>query len=91
MRMTRTHSLKSWPRFFNPISMGHRTHELRRNDRDFQEDDVLELREFDPVTQNYTGKSCRVVIISMTSAHVPCAVSDEALHPDFCILSVRRI
>ncbi len=85
----KTHVLKSWPKFFDPVSSGTRTHELRRNDRDFHVGDVLELHEFDPTAHAYTGRVCRATITSMTSADEPCAVSAEALHPAFCILSVR--
>lgn len=86
-----THALKSWPKFFAPIAAGMRTHELRRNDRNFQVGDLLELREFEPTANEYTGRTCRVAITSLTSADEPCAVSAEALHRDFCILSVRLV
>lgn len=85
----KTHTLRSWPQFFEPIVTGNRTHELRRNDRDFKVGDTLELHEFEPSTATYTGRTCRVSITSMTSAEEPCAVSAEALNPAFCILSVR--
>lgn len=87
----RLHDLKSWPRFFRPIVNGVRTHELRRNDRDFQVGDILLLREWDPDTAEYTGASCEAVISSITSQDVPCAVSDEGLSPDFCIMSVQLL
>ena len=51
--MGRTHELKSWPRFFNPITNGDRRHELRRNDRNYRVGDLLlryvrqRLRQFD--------------------------------------------
>lgn len=85
------HTLKSWPRFFGPISMGTRTHELRRNDRSYAIGDLLDLREFDPHAQAYSGRTARAEITSITSAAEPCAVSGEALHPDFCILSIRLV
>src|SRR5690242_19434237 len=87
--MPTTHHLKSWPQFFQPIQAGHRTHELRRNDRNFEVGDVLVLHEFDPETQQYTGAQCEVDVTSITSLRQPCAVSEDALDPDFCILSVR--
>lgn len=87
----RTHELKSWPRFFRPIVAGERTHELRRNDRDYQVGDRVLLREYDPDSQRYTGSFCEAAITSMTSRDVPCAVSDEGLNRDFCILSVRVV
>jgi len=86
-----THILKSWPKFFGPVSAGTRTHELRRNDRGFCVGDLLELHEYEPVKGEFTGRVCRVEITSLTSAGEPCAASVEALHPTFCILSVRIV
>src|SRR5579859_2446416 len=87
--MSKTHHLKSWPQFFKPISEGIRTHELRRNDRNFAVGDLLILHEFDPTNQRCTGQECEVQVTSITSFAQPCAVSDQAMNPDFCILSVR--
>lgn len=84
------HILKSWPRFFQEIKRGERTHELRRNDRNYTVGDYLVLREYDPETSTYTGEQLRVHVTSMTSAEMPCAVSDQGLHPEFCILSIVR-
>jgi hypothetical protein len=91
MRTRSTHHLKSWPQYFGPIKEGRRTHELRRNDRNFKVGDFIVLEEFDPVAQKYTGENCEVEITSITSASQPCAISSEALDPAFCILSIRRI
>jgi Domain of unknown function (DUF3850) len=89
--MPKVHHIKSWPQYFAPIREGRRTHELRRNDRDFQVGDTMLLEEFDPQTQKYTGETCEVEITSMTSNIQPCAVSSEALDPAFCILSIRHV
>lgn len=85
----RTHELKSWPRFFRPVVAGERVHELRRNDRDYRVGDRVFLREYDPHSKTFTGSSCVAVVTSITSQDVPCAVSEQGLSPDFCILSVR--
>ncbi|WP_413641489.1 DUF3850 domain-containing protein [Mycobacterium sp. RTGN5] len=87
----RTHELKSWSEFFRPIVSGERAHELRRNDRDYRVGDRLILREYDPEAGTYSGEYCEVVVTSITSRDVPCAVSDQGLNPDFCILSVRVV
>lgn len=87
----KTHVAKSWPRFFTQVLAGIRMHELRRNDRDYQVGDRIELREYNPESGAFTGRMCTVEVTSMTSAQEPCAVSEEALHRDFCILSVRLV
>lgn len=89
--MSKEHNLKSWTPFFVAIRQGTRFHELRRNDRDYKVGDICVLREFDPATAVYSGDVLRVEVTSITSASVPCAVSIEALNPEFCILSVRQL
>jgi hypothetical protein len=83
------HQLKCWPEFFEAIVAGEKTHDLRRaDDRDFHVGDTLLLQEFDPEARRYTGRTTRMRITFITSAKKPCALSREALHPDFCILSI---
>jgi hypothetical protein len=52
-----THELKSTPDFFKAIRSGHKTFEIRENDRNFKVGDVLVLREFIPCRRcNGTGR-----------------------------------
>jgi len=86
------HELKSWPAFFEAILAGEKTHELRRSDdRTFNVGDVLLLREFDPNFNRYTGRELRVKVTYVTSTKNPCALSEASLHPDFCILSIKKL
>lgn len=85
------HKLKSWPQFFEPILQGMRSHELRRNDRCYKVGDLIELREYDNTSGQYTGRTCLVVVTAITSMDEPCAVSSEGLNPNFCILSIHRM
>jgi hypothetical protein len=87
--MTQTHALKSWPAFFQPIVAGTRGHELRCNDRGFATGDTLKLHEYDPVTKSFTGATATAKVTSMTSESQPCAVSEVALGPGYCIMSIR--
>jgi hypothetical protein len=89
LRASITHELKCWPKFFTAIVQGDKRHDLRRaTDRDFQIGDRLLLREFDPALGAYTGRTQHVAVTYVTSAEMPCALSEQALHPDFCILSI---
>lgn len=63
--MASQHTLKTWPEFFQAIAEGRKPFEYRLNDRDYQVDDVLVLREFVPPTPDdpmgdrggyYTGR-----------------------------------
>ena len=50
------HDLKTWPEYFNEVFLGHKTFEVRKNDRDFKVGDYLILKEWDPNTNSYTGR-----------------------------------
>jgi hypothetical protein len=49
------HKLKTWPEPFKAVANGHKTHEIRVNDRGFQVGDMLELLEWDQNLCEYTG------------------------------------
>ena len=88
-RVGAMHELKCWPKFFDAIARGEKRHDLRRStDRDFRAGDRLLLREFDSDREIYTGRTQRVSVTYITSADLPCALSEQALHPEFCILSI---
>jgi Domain of unknown function (DUF3850) len=84
------HRVKSWPSFFEAALAGVKTHDVRRIDRDYRVGDTLRLMEFDPEKQRYTGRELHVRITYITSAMLPCALSEECLHPDYCILSITK-
>src|SRR5271166_678913 len=84
-RLPVEHRVKSWPHLFEATLAGVKTHELRRaSDRDYRVGDTLRLQEFDPIAQRYTTRELTVTITYITSAKFPCALSGDALHPDFC-------
>lgn len=65
-RPYKTHELKTWPEFFQPILDARKTFEIRANDRDFRVGDELKLREWDPTTREYTGRDTTREIGYMT-------------------------
>ncbi len=42
------HELKIWPQYYARVADGSKTFEVRKNDRNFQMGDTVELRYFDP-------------------------------------------
>lgn len=57
-----THQLKTHPQYFQAVKKGLKTFECRYNDRNFQENDTLILKEFNPEAQEYTGDELKAVI-----------------------------
>ena len=55
--MARVHELKTWPSPFEAVNSGDKNFEFRKNDRSYQRGDRLVLKEYDPVTDVYTGRS----------------------------------
>jgi len=79
-RKSVTHELKTLPEFFKALCDGTKTFELRRNDRDFQIDDILLLKEWDG--ERYTGRSY-IAAISYIVADGPW------LMPGYCCLGLK--
>lgn len=60
------HELKTWPDVYQEIADGWKVHEFRKNDRDFQDGDIVLLREFEPAGERYTGRELPVRIMSIS-------------------------
>lgn len=41
------HELKTLPKYFKAVKLGHKTFEVRKDDRDFQVGDILLLKKWD--------------------------------------------
>lgn len=54
-----THELKIHPEHYKNVLLGLKKVEIRFNDRNYQENDILLLNEYDPEKQKYTG--CQVI------------------------------
>lgn len=51
------HEKKTWPEYFQKVLDGKKTFDLRVADWECEEGDVLVLREWNPETKQYTGRS----------------------------------
>ena len=49
------HELKIYPEYYKEVLLGFKKVEVRKNDRNYQVDDILILNEFDPKKRKYTG------------------------------------
>lgn len=51
------HELKTWPEYFESVLKGEKTFEYRVDDRGFNVGDILTLKEWNPDTKQYTGRT----------------------------------
>jgi len=47
---------KIWPGYFDDVASGKKKYELRLNDFEIEEGDILVLEEWNPETKEYTGR-----------------------------------
>lgn len=47
---------KTWPECFKDVALGKKKFDLRLNDFEINEGDTLVLQEYDPATNQYTGR-----------------------------------
>jgi hypothetical protein len=50
------HTLKCWPEYFQAYIDGRKRFEFRVNDRDYQLGDMLIVREWSPISDEYSGR-----------------------------------
>jgi Domain of unknown function (DUF3850) len=55
--MMTEHRVKTWPEYYQAVKDGRKTFEIRNNDRNYREGDIVHLLEFDPDTQLYSGNA----------------------------------
>lgn len=82
MREKKTHDLKIWPEFYCQVANGECSHQLRKDDRDYQVGDDLRLEEFDPKLGLYCGHVC---VVNVTGA----LRNFEGLMSGYVLLSIK--
>jgi len=75
--------LKIWPEYFRMILFGEKSFEVRKNDHDFKVGDVLCLKEWDPVTEAYSGRETEQEVTYILPG------GQFGIEPDFCIMSIK--
>ena len=60
--MRQEHEIKIDPKYFDDVARGIKTFEVRKNDRVYKKDDLLDIFEYDRETGEYTGRNIFAVI-----------------------------
>lgn len=77
-----THELKTWPEFYELCLSGKKSFEYRKADRDFKVGDLLLLKEWNPKTEEYTGRErhfCVKYVLAGGSMGIP---------DGYCVMSI---
>lgn len=79
------HRLKTWPEPYQAVCAGVKLYEYRLDDRRFNVGDVLELAEWDPLTESFTGMQTdrRVTYITRGPAF--------GIPRGFCVMSLALV
>lgn len=78
------HELKIHPEYFQDVILNLKKFEIRLNDRNYQEGDILILNEWNPETQTYTGRQVKRRVFNMYS-NLP------GLKPNYVLLQIRKL
>ena len=77
------HELKIHPKYYKEVLLGLKKTEVRKNDRNYQENDLLILNEFDPKNEKYTG--------GQVKRKVDFIIKDvPGLEPNYVILQISK-
>lgn len=77
------HVLKTWPKYFKEVQSGDKSFEVRKDDRNFQVGDILELQEWDPLHNWYTGNFTFKQIAYKLDG------GEFGIEKGFCVLGIR--
>ena len=80
--MKAKHELKIEPKYFEAVKDGRKKFEIRKNDRNYQEGDILVLLEYDKYYEAFTGEKITVEISYMT---------DYAQKDGYVVLGIEEI
>ena len=85
----RYHRLKTLPPYFERVQSGQKTFEIRKNDRDFQVGDILELEYYNPLESSLVGYNCHFVPIIKVEVKYILNGGKFGLDADYCIMAIE--
>ena len=87
--MSKTHEVKSWPEYFEPLVKGAKLFDVRFDDRSYTVGDHLRIREYDDRAGKYTGREItRKITYVLHGAGAGAVPPLAGVHPRFVVLSL---
>lgn len=84
------HDLKCWPEYFEAVQNETKRFEYRRNDRNFQCGDLLQLREWNPKTMQYTGRT--QLVDTPYIMYGTYSIGEQVVvPPGWALMSIRKV
>lgn len=80
-----THELKTWGEYYEAVLAGKKKFEVRKNDRDFKEGDILLLNKWDRQRNEYAGAQTAFLITYVLTG------GQFGIEKGYCVLSLQPI
>ena len=87
----RTHRLKTLAPYWQRVAYGEKKFEIRKNDRDFQVGDILELEYYNPNEPICVGYNYNIPTIIKVKVSYILNGGKYGLEADYCIMSIELI
>lgn len=84
-RIYKEKDLKIYPEYFQAILDNKKTFEIRKNDRDYKTNDILNLKEYDVGNEEYTGREQKVKVTYILDD------SSTYLQPNYICMGIEKI
>ncbi len=79
-----THTLKTWPEFYESVLLGDKNFEVRKFDRPFKVNDAIILQEWDNHKKEYTGREMTKYISYILHGN-----KEFGIYSDYCVIGLR--
>ena len=85
--MGTVHELKIWPQYFDKVKSGEKTFEVRKeDDKYFEVEDVLKLKEWDNNKKIFTGQMVEVEVTYILRGPCPAGIEKGTV-----VMAIKRL
>lgn len=81
---------KAWPEIFEKVLSGEKQFDLRLADREYRVGDILVLKEWNPKTKEYTGRTLeKEITFVLETKKLPFWPDEEVNQKGFTVMSLK--